>query len=286
MEGVRGGRPVVGEQEARMDIDQLAREIREAREGVRQVATFTSRIPGFDMAAAYEVLHRNHARRLAAGFVPVGRKIGFTNPAMWARYGVREPIWGYVYGQTVARDAASRDPCRIGQFTEPKIEPEIVLHFRAAPPAGGDRAAILACVDWIANGFEIVQSHYAGWNFQAPDTVADESLHARLLVGEPREVARLGPGLAAALEAFTVALTCDGVLREEGCGANVLGSPLEAIAHLVAVLARQPQYAPLAAGEIVTTGTLTTAQSIIAGESWQAQVAGIALPGLSVRFEP
>jgi 2-oxo-3-hexenedioate decarboxylase len=269
-----------------MDLEEIAREMKAAQDEVRQLAPFTSRFPGFDLAAAYEVSHRIHAQRVAAGFVPVGRKIGFTNPGMWARYGVREPIWAYVYEQTVVREPLSRETCRIGRFAEPKIEPEIVFHFRSAPPVGSDPAAILECIDWVAHGFEIVQSHFPGWKFMAADTVADASLHGTLLVGEPQAVQRLGPGLVAALENFTVALSCDGVLREEGVGTNVLGSPLAAIAHLVAVLARQPKYAPLQAGEIVTTGTITTAQSIRAGESWRTEFHGIALPGLSVRFVP
>jgi 2-oxo-3-hexenedioate decarboxylase len=79
-------------------------------------------------------------------------------------------------------------------------------------------------------------------------------------------------------------LSCDGRLVEEGVGSNVLGSPLSAIAHLVAVLAKQPRHEALKAGEIVTTGTITTAQAIRAGETWTTEVRGIALPGLRVRF--
>jgi 2-oxo-3-hexenedioate decarboxylase len=71
---------------------------------------------------------------------------------------------------------------------------------------------------------------------------------------------------------------------ETGKGSNVLGSPLAAIAHLLSVLAKQPNYASLQAGEIVTTGTVTTAQSVRAGETWRSEVHGIALPGLTVEF--
>ena len=38
------------------------------------------------------------------------------------------------------------------------------------------------------------------------------------------------------------------------------------------------------AGEIVTTGTITTAQSVQAGETWRSEVRGIGLPGLTVDF--
>jgi 2-oxo-3-hexenedioate decarboxylase len=147
-----------------------------------------------------------------------------------------------------------------------------------------DFAEILACVDWIAHGIEIVQSHFPGWRFQAADTIADWALHGTLLVGEPRDVRRLGADVTTALEHCTVALSCDGRVREVGRGANVLGSPFAAIAHLLAVMAKQRQTMPLQANELVTTGTLTPALPIHAGETWSTALHGIALPGISVRF--
>ena len=81
-----------------------------------------------------------------------------------------------------------------------------------------------------------------------------------------------------------MSLSCDDVLREIGTGANVLGSPLLAIAHLISVLAKQPDYAPLQANELVTTGTITTAHSIYPGQTWHSGVQGIALPDIRVEF--
>jgi 2-keto-4-pentenoate hydratase len=109
-------------------------------------------------------------------------------------------------------------------------------------------------------------------------------LHGTLLVGEPQPIARLGPNLIASLERFTLNLSCDGVLREVGTGANVLGSPLLAIAHLISVLAKQPQYMPLQTDELVTTGTITTAKPAHAGQTWRTEVNGIALPGTATGF--
>ncbi len=90
-----------------------------------------------------------------------------------------------LYDKTVMRLSAAHTTCPIGRFAEPKIEPEIVVHFRSAPPVTNDLAEILACVDWIAHGIEIVQSHFPGWQFQAADTIADWTLHGTLLVGDP-----------------------------------------------------------------------------------------------------
>lgn len=67
-------------------------------------------------------------------------------------------------------------------------------------------------------------------------------------------------------------------------GSNVLGSRLVAVSHLLSVLATQPDGTPLQAGEIVTTGTITTAHSVQAGETWRSELRGLALPGLTVEF--
>jgi 2-keto-4-pentenoate hydratase len=85
------------------------------------------------------------------------------------------------------------------------------------------------------------------------------------------------------LERFVVSLSYDGRVREVGKGSNVLGSPLAAIAHLLAVMSKQGQ-TMLQANELVTTGTLTPALPIYAGETRTTELSGIALPDISVQF--
>lgn len=209
---------------------------------------------------AYEVARRVRNGRLAEGATSVGRKIGFTNREMWRVYGVSEPIWAHVYDATVVRLSNSRGRCCLGRFTDPRIEPEIVVHFQSAPPTSEDPAEILECIDWIAHGLEIVHSPFPGWTFQAADAIAADGFHGTLLVGEPQYLDQLDPDLLPRLEQFVIALLCDGEVRDRGRGSNVLGSPLSAVVHLIAAIANQPGTAPLQAGELVTTGSLTAAQ--------------------------
>src|SRR5204862_1807811 len=72
-----------------------------------------------------------------------------------------------------------------------------------------------------------------------PISIADAALHGTLLVGEPQGVDEIGPDLVSRLERFMISLSCDGDVRDSGRGSNVLGSPLAAAAHLIAVLAKQ-----------------------------------------------
>lgn len=264
------------------ETKRIAAEIRSAQDSGSAIEPITSRIAGFTIGAAYQVAQHIHDARVADGASPVGRKIGFTNARVQSQYGVLAPIWGYVHDTTLIRLPSGDATYRIAHLAEPRIEPEIVLHFAETPPAGSDAATILACVDWVAHGYEIVRSIYPDWKFQAADAVAASGMHAALLLGEPQPVDRLGDDLLGALERFTLILSCDGQLRDSGTGANVLGNPVSAIVHLMSVLEEHAM--PLQAGEMVTTGTITSAELIHPGETWRTEIAGIGLPGLSVTF--
>ena len=65
---------------------------------------------------------------------------------------------------------------------------------------------------------------------------------------------------------------------------DVLGGPLSALRHLIDILARDQVNPPLAAGEIITTGTLTRALPVSAGETWTTKLTGVAFDGICVRF--
>ena len=271
------------------DINTIAHQIKTAQDQGLPMPQITSLHAAFDTTAAYAVADLIHNMRLADGAHAVGRKIGFTNPAMWAQYGVAAPIWGYMYNNTVEyladfQGTQSTPTCSLRGFINPKIEPEIIFHFWQAPPADGDIADVLACIDWVAHGFEVVQSPFADWKFQAADAIAVGGLHARLLVGKPQMVQTLGANLREALASFTLALSSDGKLLETGQGNHVLGNPLAAVRHLMQAINKQSPDQSLQANELVTTGTVTSAYSVQPGQNWQTALLGIYLAGLSVAF--
>jgi 2-keto-4-pentenoate hydratase len=88
--------------------------------------------------------------------------------------------------------------------------------------------------------------------------------------------------LPANLEAIQVNLMRNGELVEQGSGANVLGSPLRSLHYLVRLLHSQAWAAPIRPGEIITTGTLTAARSLVPGEEWLGKVDNMALKGFRV----
>ena len=141
--------------------------------------------PSLDEDGAYAIAREIHARRLRRGEKPVGRKIGFTNRTIWAEYRARAPIWGHVYDSTVQSAQAGEARVAVGHLLQPRIEPEIQLHFARTPPVTDDETAILDCIDWIAQGFELVQCPFPDWKFRAADAIAAFALHGALVVGAP-----------------------------------------------------------------------------------------------------
>lgn len=219
-----------------------------------------------DLPAAYALQHAVTEKRRARGERVVGRKIGFTNTTIWEEYGVHAPIWGPVWDTTLHPGAGT---LALGHLPEPRIEPEIVLALSRTPTPGMDAAALAGCVMSIAAGFEIVQSPFAGWRFRVADTVAAFGLHGALVTGAWVSAT---PARMAALAGLEARLFCDGAAVDRGCGANVLGGgPLAALAHLVAILAADPGAAPLAAGEVITTGSLTRAFPVAPGQTWRLE---------------
>lgn len=265
---------------AALDLDAIATETFSLLGTGRQVAPFSARYEGFDLDAAYRVAAAVHAQRVARGERPLGRKVGFTNRRIWPEYDVWAPIWGHVYDTTVRDLSAVAGGFSIAALSEPRIEPEIMFGLAAAPTPGLDDAAMLACIEWVAHGFEIVQSIFPAWKFAAADTAAAYGLHGALLVGPRHPVAPRRAQWLDALRDFEIDLACDGVVGDSGRASFVLDGPVSAIRFLVDVLARNPTQPPLVAGEIVTTGTLTRALPIAPGQTWTTQLRGVELEGI------
>jgi 2-keto-4-pentenoate hydratase len=256
-----------------------------AIESATQLPPPSSIDSAFDVAAAYRVLDDLHARRRAQGWTPLGRKIGFTNRTIWARYGVDRPMWSHVWDRTVTFAPDGDAVLSLSGLMEPRIEPEVAFRLRGPLPAGDDVQDVLRAIEWIAPAFEVVHSVFPGWKFGAADCAAAFGLHGRLAIGPPLLVDDTNRAtLAASLPRFTVALLRGDSLVDTGIGENVLGSPALALVHLRNLLTAQPLFPPLAAGEIVTTGTLTDAWPVLLGETWTSRYGTLGIGGLRVRF--
>jgi len=261
----------------------IAAEAFAALRDTRQVAPFSGRANGLSVEEAYRIVPLVRRMYEAEGARPVGRKIGFTNRTIWAQYGVSAPIWGYVFDRSV-QDLAAVEALPLASFSEPRIEPEILFGLGASPSPDMDESALCECIAWVALGFEIVQSIFPGWKFEASDTIAANGVHGALLIGPRHPFAPRRSDWRQKLGAFAIELNCNGRLVDRGHAENVLGGPLSALRHLVGLLSADAANPPLAAGEIVSTGTLTKAMPIAPGETWTAAPTGIALDPIRLRL--
>jgi 2-keto-4-pentenoate hydratase len=176
---------------------------------------------------------------------------------------------------------AGRAMQSLAGLVQPRIEPEVVFKLAAPVEAGANTHAVLAATEWIAAGFEIVQSHFPDWKFAAADCTAAFGLHAALTVGEPYAIDVANrDAIVATLPVFRATLRKGDVVIDTGVGANVLDSPAFAVAHL----AQHQEHPPLEAGEIVTTGTITDAWPVAPGETWSSDYGALPLRGLTLEF--
>lgn len=272
-----------------MDHDRivtLADRLIDAYDRAYTLDPITTSDPSFDVAAGYAVLREIQARRAASGWRPVGRKIGFTNRRIWTRYSVDRPMWANIYAHTVRRAPNGHATLVLTGFVQPRIEPEVVFGLRGPVPRTGDARAVLDAVEWLAAGFEVVQSHFPDWKFRAADCTAAFGLHGALIVGPVMPLDEPGRDrLAATLPDFEVTLSRGGEIIDRGRGSHALDSPALALQHLANVLASQPDAPPLRAGEIVTTGTLTDAWPIAAGTHWRSDYGTLGTPAIELAVE-
>jgi 2-keto-4-pentenoate hydratase len=259
-----------------------------ARANAQQVPRI-SEDPALSLADAYDIAKNILDVRIAQGEVPVGRKIGFTNRALWPKHEATQAIWAPMFDTTVRYTENNHGLQSLAGAVQPRIEPEIIFELGKTPPPGADLETIAGCIEWVAHGFEIVVSPFADWEFNAVDAVAAFGLHGSLIMGEPKLLSAASRrNLAMMLAASSTSLSCRSAdshtLVAAGFGSDVLDSPVHALWHLHQMLQAQPQFSPLAAGEIIATGSWTNSYPIEAGQTWSSAFSGVTLPGLTVSF--
>jgi 2-keto-4-pentenoate hydratase len=267
-----------------LDPPALAHELMDARAASRPISPPSARYASFDVSTAYAVEAELVRLRTSQGRRTVGRKVGYANKALWRMLNLETLVWAHMYDDTVHHAADTIRTLSVAGMVSPKIEPEIVFKLKGDLAGPADPVAVLAAVEWIALGFEIIDCPFPEWSFQPADFVAAFGLHAALVVGTPRPVDRDRiDALLDDLARFKVRLLKDDQLVAEGAGRNVLRSPALCLTELVAAISRRADATPLAANELVSSGTLTESQPIASGETWTASLEGLELPSLTVR---
>ncbi len=264
------------------EVEALAHELFTAQKTGQMVPVPPSSRPGFDLNAAYEVEAQLKQMREAEGHKAVGRKVGYANKAMWRVLKLETLVWAHMYDDTVHYSDQNCATLALAPSRSLKLEPEIVFCLkRPLTSEGLDATAVLESTDWLALGFEIIDCPFPDWKFQPGDFVASFGLHAALVVGEKVSVQpEVFPKLVEELPRFQVRMSKNGEFLEEGSGKNSLRSPALCVAELAGAILRRFPTQPLAAGELISTGTLTSGHATQSGDRWIAEVTGLSLPSL------
>lgn len=269
-------------------INRYAHQLLDARAHGKLIPPLSSRY-ALTLDEGYEIARRIHDIRIAEGEVPVGRKISFTGnlirPNVETEAASSTPTWAYIFDKTVHYAEDNITTLSLQGMQQPRIEPEIVFKLRQAPAADITVDHLADCIEWMAHGVEIKSSIFPEWRVEAADAVAAFGLHGALVIGEPKIVSEsTRKNLSVMMASSNVSLSCDGRLLAAGFGSEVLNSPLHALWHLHRTLQSQTLFAPLMAGEIITTGSWTDAYPISPGQTWQTAFSGLQMSGLTVSF--
>jgi 2-keto-4-pentenoate hydratase len=242
-------------------------------------------LPDGDVDAAYAVQAAWAADQVAAGARVVGRKIGLTNPAVQAQFGVDRPDFGVLFESMACRPGTPIDAARTLQ---PKIEAEIA--FVLAEDLDGAMigpAEVAAATECVVAALEIVDSRIAGWDISIVDTIADNGSSGLFVLGDRRQrLGRLDLAECAMTLRRVAAGTADhdGVVVSAGTGAACLGHPLAAVAWLAAAVRDQGR--PLRAGEVVLSGSLGPMAPVAPGDVFHADISGVGQVSAMFAGEP
>lgn len=272
--------------------NRYAHQLLDARERSVQIPPLSAS-GKLSVADGYDIARSLLDIRIASGEVPVGRKIGFTNRKIAARYGIKAPIdasiWATMFDSTVRYTEDNHGIQSLKGAIQPRIEPEIVFMLGRAPAPDATIEELADCIEWMAHGYEIDVCPFPGWKFELVDAIAAFGMHGALILGEPRVLsAATRRNLGNTLANASVSLSCSAqpsfTLMAAGFGSDVLDNPVNALWQLHRQLQSQPQFNPLAAGEIITTGSWTDGYPVVRGQTWTTAFSGLSLAGLTVSF--
>ncbi|MCY1342739.1 2-hydroxyhexa-2,4-dienoate hydratase [compost metagenome] len=232
------------------------------------LAPLTERWPEISIEDAYHISLYSINKRVAAGDVIVGKKIGVTSRAVQEMLGVHQPDFGFITRQ-MWFDHDARISLSENRLIQPRAEGEIAFRLkRDLRGPGVTEADVLAATDCVMACFEIVDSRIHDWKIAIQDTVADNASCGVFVLGDtqvdPHELD---------LPNLHMRVFKNGAPLSEGYGSAVQGNPLTAVAWLANTLGAFG--IPFKAGEIILSGSLVPLEPARAGDQFELTIDGL-----------
>ena len=246
-------------------IDQLARQLYDARKTRRQLRHLSQQHPQMTVDDGYAIQRAWVALEQADGRTIRGRKIGLTSRAMQQASQITEPDYAPLMDDMFF---APGGDIPIERFIAPRVEVE--LAFILGKPLRGPGVTlfdVLAATEYVTPAVEIIDARIEQFDREtkAPrkvfDTIADFAANAGIVLG-----GRPVRPDAVDLRWIGALLYRKGVIEETGLAAGVLGHPAQGVAWLADKIARHDEQ--LNAGDVVLAGSFTRPVTGVAGDSF------------------
>lgn len=239
-------------------IARLADHLESAELNAYDVVKITDEIPDMDWDDAYAIQDALRASKEARGQKTAGLKCGLTSYAKMKQMGIETPVFGFVSDYMARADGGE---IRMSELIHPKIEAEICVVTKTVLQGPGCHVgSVLAAIDYVVPGVEIIDSRYRDFKFDLKSVVADNTSASRFVIGgRSRRLEDLD------LRTLGVVMEKNGQIVAMAAGAAVMGHPAAAIAALANHLGARGQVIP--AGSFIMTGGVTEAISVQAGDS-------------------
>ena len=237
------------------------------------ISPITGDHPELGLADAYAIQTYNIERRVGAGRVIRGRKVGLTSRPMQELLGVSEPDFGVLLDDMFVEDG---DEVPLETMLQPRVEAEMafVIGRELAGP-GVTTSNALTAIAGVLPAIEIVDSRIADWKIKLVDTVADNASSGKLVIG-----GKLTKVTGIDLRLAGMVMTRNGAVIDTGAGAAALGNPARCVAWLASKLAAFG--ASLHAGDIVLPGAVHRMVPVQPGDVFRAEFAH--LGAVTARF--
>jgi len=244
-------------------IQQLARQLYEARKNRVQLRHFSTRYPQMTIEDGYTIQREWVKLELADGHVIKGRKIGLTSRAMQQASQINEPDYAPLMDDMFF-DTGSEIP--VERFIAPRVEVELAFVLDAPLKGPGvTLPQVLNATAYVIPALEIIDARIEQFDREtkAPrkvfDTIADFAANAGIVTG-----GRPVRPDATDLRWVGAMLYKNAVIEETGLAAGVLNHPATGVAWLANKIA--PYGEQLNPGDLVLGGSFTRPTSATRGD--------------------
>jgi 2-keto-4-pentenoate hydratase len=221
------------------------------------VKRVSEQFPGLDVSDAYEIQLLNVGRRVRAGSVVRGHKVGLSSRAMQQMMQVSEPDYGHLLSDMFVME---NTPIPAASLCAPRVEVEVAFVLREALPAPGCTVPdVLRCTAYVCPALEIIDSRIRNWELTLVDTIADNASSGLVVLG-----GRATPLDGLDLRTIGAVLRIGNKVIATGASGAVLGNPATAVAWLANKV--HPFGVRLEAGHVVLPGSCTRAYDVAAGQ--------------------